>query len=281
MAAKMPFSSLLRVEPGTPLAGLDTRATPGVKDRARAAQKMIELQAQITELQERLYAEAHGGTGRSLLLIVQGMDTSGKGGVMRHVVGACDPQGVRLTAFKAPTEEERAHPFLWRIRNALPHPGQIGVFDRSHYEDVLIVRVHELVPRTVWARRYAQINRFEQQVERSGTTIVKVMLQISPEEQRARLSERLTRPDKFWKYNPQDVDERLRWHDYEAAYQAVIDRCQSDGAPWHVVPADRKWYVRYAVTRLLAEHLQAIDPQWPPAAFDLKAERRRLAAADV
>lgn len=284
MAIEMPFSSLLRVPPGTPLTELDTRATPGVKNRARAAQKTTELQARIAGLQERLYAEAHGGrdgAGRSLLLIVQGMDTSGKGGVMRHVVGACDPQGVRLTAFKAPTEEERAHPFLWRIRNALPHPGQIGVFDRSQYEDVLIVRVHELVPRAVWSRRYAQINRFEQQVAASGTTIVKVMLRISPEEQRARLSERLTRPDKYWKYNPQDVDERLRWREYEAAYQAVVDRCQTEHAPWHVVPADRKWYVRYAVTRLLAEHLQAIDPQWPPAAFDVKAERRRLAAADV
>ena len=284
MTAATPFSKLLRVEPGTLLAGLDTRATPGVKNRTRAADATVAYQAQIAELQERLYAEAHGpedGSGRSLLLIVQGMDTAGKGGVMRHVVGACDPQGVRLTAFKAPTPQELAHPFLWRIRNALPRPGEIGVFDRSQYEDVLIVRVHELVPRTVWSRRYAQINRFEQQVAAAGTTIVKVLLQISPEEQRERLSERLARPDKYWKYNPHDVDERLRWRDYEAAYQAVIDRCSTELAPWHVVPADRKWYVRHAVTRLLAEQLEAMDPQWPPATFDVEAERRRLAAADI
>ena len=160
---------------------------------------------------------------RSLLLVVQGMDTSGKGGIMRHVVGSMDPQGVRYTAFKAPTAEERSHPFLWRIRNAMPYPGQIGVFDRSHYEDVLIVRVHDLVPKTTWSRRYAQINAFEEKAVAAGTTVVKVMLHVSSDEQKARLTERLERPDKQWKYNPGDVDERVEWPHYQEAYQAVLD----------------------------------------------------------
>ena len=159
------------------------------------------------------------------------MDTSGKGGIMRHVVGQMDPQGVKYTAFKAPIAEERAHPFLWRIRNALPAPGQVGVFDRSQYEDVLIVRVHELVPRATWSRRYAQINDFEAKAVADGTTIIKVMLNISSDEQKARLTERLEREDKHWKYNPGDVDERLHWPEYQEAYQAVLEKTSTDAAP--------------------------------------------------
>ena len=196
-----------------------------------------------------------------MLLVIQGMDTSGKGGIMRHVVGAVDPQGVHITSFKAPSAEEKRHPFLWRIRNALPKPGQIGVFDRSHYEDVLIVRVHDLVPRTTWSRRYAQINAFEQGVVDSGTVVVKVMLHISSAEQKARLGERLEREDKHWKFNPGDIDERGRWADYMQAYQAALEKCSTDAAPWFVVPADRKWYARLAVTNLLLEALEAMDPQ--------------------
>jgi PPK2 family polyphosphate:nucleotide phosphotransferase len=184
---------------------------------------------------------------------------------------------VRYTAFKAPTPEERRHPFLWRIRNALPSPGKVGVFDRSHYEDVLIVRVHDLVPRTTWSRRYSQINAFEAQAVKDGTTIVKVMLHISNEEQKARLAERLERPDKHWKFNPGDVDERAKWPDYMEAYGVALEKCSTIEAPWFVVPADRKWYARFAVTNLVLEALERMAPQWPAVDFDVEEQQARLA----
>ncbi|PKW25515.1 polyphosphate kinase 2 family protein [Phycicoccus duodecadis] len=272
------WSGLLRVHPGFSLAEIDTASTPGFDGKkAEAAEVMGELQQRLGDLQERLFAESKGGGRRSVLLVIQGMDTSGKGGIMRHVVGAVDPQGVHITSFKAPSPEERRHPFLWRIRNALPAAGQIGVFDRSHYEDVLIVRVHDLVPPATWGRRYSQINRFEQGVVDAGTTVVKVMLHVSSDEQKSRLTERLERGDKYWKYNPSDVDERSHWADYMEAYQVALERCSTDAAPWHVVPADRKWYARLAVTNLLLEALERMDPQWPAADFDVEAERERLA----
>jgi PPK2 family polyphosphate:nucleotide phosphotransferase len=272
------WSNLLRVGPGFDLAAVDPASTPGfdgAKDHGESI--MADLQARLGDLQERLYAESKGGGQRSVLLVIQGMDTSGKGGIMRHVVGAVDPQGVRITAFKAPTPEEQSHPFLWRIRNALPEPGQIGVFDRSHYEDVLIVRVHDLVPRATWSRRYAQINRFEERVVADGTTVVKVMMHLSSDEQKARLGERLERPDKYWKYNPGDLDERGHWAEYMEAYQVALEKCSTAAAPWHVVPADKKWYARLAVTNLLLEALEAMDPQWPAPEFDVEEERTRLA----
>jgi PPK2 family polyphosphate:nucleotide phosphotransferase len=271
------LAELLRVRPGFRLADVDTRSTPGfdgTKNEGVAAQAAGA--DRLSELQERLYADA--GSGRSVLLIVQGMDTAGKGGIMRHVVGAVDPQGVRITAFKAPTPEELQHDFLWRIRRALPHPGQIGVFDRSHYEDVLVARVHDLVPRGVWQRRYVTINRFERSVVGTGRTLVKVMLHLSRQEQKERLVRRLQRPDKYWKYNPGDVDERERWDDYQRAYEAALTKCSTDEAPWYVVPADRKWYARWAVQQLLLDALEDIDPQWPPATFDVEHEKARLAA---
>lgn len=273
------FTEALRVGEGFNLFDTDPRSTPAWDgDKATAKEAMPALADEMSELQERLYAESRMGGKRSLLLVVQGMDTSGKGGIMRHVVGEMDPQGVSYTAFKAPTAEERKHPFLWRIRNALPQPGQIGVFDRSHYEDVLIVRVHELVPRNTWSRRYVQINAFEKGVVESGTTVVKVMLHISPDEQKARLMERLERPDKHWKFNPGDVDERTLWPTYQEAYQAVLEKCSAPEAPWFVVPADRKWYARLAVQNLVLEHLRAMDPQWPAADYDVETEKARLAA---
>ena len=276
-AEQVSFTQVLRAGDGFDLSALDPRATPGFDgDKAAGEEAMVGLAERLSELQERLYAESRGGGNRSVLLIIQGMDTSGKGGIMRHVVGAFDPQGVEITSFKAPSDEEKKHPFLWRIRNALPSPGDIGVFDRSHYEDVLIVRVHDLVPRSQWSRRYAQINDFEASVAESGTTVVKVMLHISSDEQKARLGERLDRPDKHWKYNPGDLDERARWADYQEAYQAAIEKCSTDVAPWFVVPADRKWYARLAVTNLVLEHLEALDPQWPKADFDVEAEQKRL-----
>ncbi|MFQ6170664.1 polyphosphate kinase 2 family protein [Oryzobacter sp. R7] len=272
------WSEVLRVGPGFSLVALDPASTPGFTGAKEDGEAVMgDLQQRLSDLQERLYAESRGGGARSVLLVIQGMDTSGKGGIMRHVVGAVDPQGVDITSFKAPSAEEKRHPFLWRVRRALPTPGDIGVFDRSHYEDVLIVRVHDLVPKATWSRRYAQINAFEQGVVDDGTTIVKVMLHISSEEQKARLTERLEREDKHWKYNPGDLDERSHWADYMQAYQAALEKCSTDAAPWFVVPADRKWYARLAVTNLLLEHLEAMDPQWPAADFDVEREKERLA----
>ena len=204
------------------------------------------------------------------------MDTAGKGGIVKHVVGAGNPQGIRYTSFGAPTKEEREHHYLWRIRNALPAAGHIGVFDRSHYEDVLIVRVHGLVPPEVWGGRYDEINAFEKELVDNGTTIVKCAMFVSLDEQKKRLAQRLGRPDKYWKYNPADIDERLLWPKYQEAYQAVLDRTSTEYAPWHVIPCDRKWYSRLAITELLIESLEALDLSWPPADFDVDAEKKRL-----
>lgn len=196
---------------------------------------------------------------------------------MRHVVGAMDPEGVRATAFKAPSKEEREHDFLWRIRNALPGPGRIGVFDRSHYEDVLVVRVHDLVEPSQWRERYALINAFERELVADGTTVVKVMLHISKAEQKERLGARLVDPEKYYKYNPGDLVERGFWDDYMEAYQVALTRCSTKDAPWFVVPADHKWYARYAVQTLLLEALERMDPPWPPAGYDLDEQRALLA----
>ena len=257
---------------------LEVRDEDGfVGDKAAGAAALAAGTDRLAELQERLFAASRVGGDRSVLLMVQGMDTSGKGGIMRHVVGATDPGGVKYTAFKAPTPEERAHDFLWRIDRALPDPGQLGVFDRSQYEDVLVVRVNELVPRSEWMRRYAQINAFERAALARGITVVKVMLHISSDEQKARLGERLDRPDKYYKYNPGDIAERARWDDYMEAYQAVLAKTSTKGAPWHVVPADRKWYARLAVQQILLEHLRGLDLEWPAATFDVATEQERLA----
>jgi PPK2 family polyphosphate:nucleotide phosphotransferase len=270
----------LRVGPGFALAGVRPGSTPGFPAGKSAGRAALAAGAQLfAALQERLFAEGRSGGARSVLLVVQGMDTSGKGGIVRHVVGAVDPQGVRHHAFAAPTEEELAHDFLWRVRQALPRPGQIGVFDRSHYEDVVVARVRGLVPRATWQRRYATINRFERSLVDDGTTLVKVLLQVSRAEQRERLGARLARPDKYWKYDPSDVDERLRWDQYQEAYQAVLDRCSPEHAPWYVVPADRKWYARWAVQQLLLDVLLRLDPHWPAPSFDVAVERARLAAS--
>ena len=207
-----PLSDVLRVGPDFELADADPAATPAFKGgKSRGERELADGRERVSDFQERLTAAAKGGASGSVLLVIQGMDTAGKGGIVRHVVGSCDPEGLRVTAFKAPTPEERAHDFLWRIRGALPPAGKVGVFDRSHYEDVLIVRVHELVPRAVWARRYATINRFEARLVDSGTTMVKVMLNVSAKEQKKRLMARLESEDKWWKYNPTDVDERQHW----------------------------------------------------------------------
>ena len=238
-----------------------------------------ERNVRFAGLQEMLYANGKAGDNRSLLLVLQGMDTAGKGGIVKHVVGAGDAMGIRYTGFGVPTEEERAHHYLWRIRKALPPGGHIGVFDRSHYEDVLVVRVHDLVPRDVWEPRYDEINAFEKELVDSGTTIVKCAMFVSLDEQKRRLAERLERPDKYWKYNPGDVTERLLWPAYQEAYQAVLDRTSTDHAPWFVIPCDKKWYSRLAINELLIEALKSMKLTWPPADFDIEAEKKRLAQA--
>lgn len=272
---------LLRVGDGFVLADVDPRSTPGYsKDKVQAADDLAAGSVQLDEYQERLFARSRvDATNASVLLVLQAMDSAGKGGIIRHVVGSVDPQGVALAAFKKPTPEELEHDFLWRIQKRLPEPGIIGVFDRSHYEDVLIGRVRELAPADEIERRYNAINEFEKKVTDAGTRVVKVMLHISPDEQKERLMERLERPDKHWKYNPGDVDERELWPKYMAAYQTVFERTSTEHAPWYVVPADRKWYARLAVQHLLLEALEDIDPQWPAATYDVEAEKKRLAAS--
>ena len=283
-SAKTPVrvSDLLRVRPGSvDLGAYETRATPGFAgDKAAANAELPELGTRLADLQERLYANGRSGDPRRLLLVLQGMDTSGKGGTVRHVVGSGDPTGLSITSFKAPTPEERSHDFLWRIRRALPEAGYVGVFDRSHYEDVLVVRVKSLVERRVWARRYASINRFEEGLVESGCTVIKVMLHISPEEQQERLLARLEDPTKYWKYKPGDVDERELWPAYQEAYEAALEQCSTDAVPWYVVPADRKWYRNWAISHLLLEHLEAMDLQWPDADFDVDAEKARVQASN-
>ena len=272
---------LLRVTEGFRLSDVDPRAAPGFVGGKREGRSELAAGATVlSEKQERLFAASRGGAaGDAVLLVLQAMDTAGKGGVVRHVVGAVDPQGIALTAFKKPTPEELEHDFLWRVEKRVPGEGMIGVFDRSHYEDVLIGRVRQLADADEIERRYRAIVEFEKRLVGRGIRIVKVMLHISKDEQRARLAERLDRPGKHWKYNPGDVDERLLWDDYQDAYQRAFERTSTDDAPWFVVPADRKWYARVAVQHLLLDALAAIDPQWPPAEFDVEAEKRRLAAS--
>ncbi|MDQ0649352.1 PPK2 family polyphosphate:nucleotide phosphotransferase [Microbacterium natoriense] len=271
----------LQVGEGFRLADVDPESKPGFSGgKAEGARALAAGLDDLNELQERLFAESRAGVAKdAVLLVLQAMDSAGKGGIVRHVVGGVDPQGVSLTAFKAPTDEERSHDFLWRIAKRLPEPGFIGVFDRSHYEDVLIGRVRGLAAPEEIEGRYAAINQFEADAAASGIRIVKVMLHISRDEQKERLMERLERPDKHWKYNPGDVDERLLWDEYMAAYQTVFERTSTEVAPWHVVPANAKWYARLAVQELLLAALEDIDPQWPKADFDVAAEKKRLAAS--
>ena len=276
-----PLTELLRLKPGAPvdLAALDTRATPGVQTRAQAEAEIAVLSARVSELQERLYAAAVGGSKRRVLLVLQGMDTSGKGGTVRHVAGLLDPNGTRIKAFKAPTPEELEHDFLWRIRENAPTAGQVGIFDRSQYEDVLVAKVRKLALPMHIGRRYGSINRFEKSLADDGCVVVKCFLHISPAEQRERLLARLENPDKHWKYSPGDVDDRLLWPEFQEAYRIALERCGTEDAPWHVVPADRKWYRNYAVLRLLIEAIEGIDPQYPAGDFDLEQERARVLAS--
>lgn len=271
-----PISDALRFTPGTPLADLDPRATPGFKgDKVDAERALPQLGPEMAELQEKLFAAGYTGSPKNLLLILQGMDTSGKGGILRHAVGLLDPGGTRLKSFKKPTKEELSHDFLWRIEREVPGAGEIGIFDRSHYEDVLVVRVHQIADAAEVERRYGAINAFERNLAASGTVLVKCMLHVSKEEQRERLLARLDDPTKQWKFKPEDVDERGHWDTYQEAYQVALDRC-SEAAPWYVIPSDRKWYRNWAIGQLLHEHLTAMGLDWPVPDYDIAEQRARL-----
>ena len=272
-------SDTLRVGPGFSVSDFDCASTPGFTgDEDHAEHLMARRGKALSNLQEQLFAEGRSDGTRSVLLVLQGMDTSGKGGIVRHVVGMVDPQGVEHQSFGVPTDEEKSHHYLWRIENSLPTPGHIGVFDRSHYEDVLVVRVHNFVEPAVWGERYEEINAWEAKVAASGTRIVKCALMVSKTEQLSRLAERLERPDKYWKYNPHDLDEREHWEAYMEAYQAAFDKCSTVIAPWHAIPADNKWFARLAITELLTEALEGLGLAWPAADFDVEAEKKRVAA---
>ena len=278
--AETTMTDLLRVPGGDfDLSRHDANSTPGFSgDKEGAKLDLAALAVPLAEQQELLYAEGYVGVQRSLLLVLQGMDTSGKSGTIRAVLGPMQPQGTVVEAFKKPTTEELAHHFLWRVRRVLPGPGSVGVFDRSHYEDVLIARVNSLVPKEVWQGRYDEINEFEEELADSGIRLVKVFLHISAAEQRRRLLARLDDPTKHWKFNPADIDERASWGAYEEAYEAVLTRCNTAAAPWYVVAGDRKWYRNWAVARLVLEQLQGLGLSWPVADFDVEQQKRRLVA---
>ncbi|MCR8898161.1 polyphosphate kinase 2 family protein [Gordonia sp. GONU] len=276
-----PAVEALRARTIGPIASFDADSTPGFDgDKDSGAELLAERGQTLADLQELLYANGRTGDHRSVLLVLQGMDTAGKGGIVRHVGGLLDPQGLSIKGFGKPTPEELQHDFLWRINKALPPAGRIGIFDRSHYEDVLPVRVHNLVPKSEWEKRYHIINQFESELVDNGTTIIKCCLVVSKDEQKARLAERLERPEKYWKYNPGDVDERAHWDDYLEAYQDIFDLTDKDSAPWFVIPANRKWFARLAVCELLTDALAGLDLDWPKADFDVEAEKKRLAASD-
>jgi PPK2 family polyphosphate:nucleotide phosphotransferase len=254
---------------------VDPDSAPGLKAGHHIAERQMAAQQDaLFELHERLFAERK----RALLVVLQGMDTAGKDGTVTHVVRNFNPQGVLISAFKAPTPEEKRHGFLWRIRKRVPVPGDIGIFNRSHYEDVLIARVHNLAPPAVIERRYGQINDFEKALVKGGTTIVKICLHISYAEQRKRLMARLDDPNKRWKFSEHDIDERAYWDDYMSAYGLAVTSCSTAWAPWYVVPANDKVYRNWAVTMLLAETLQEMNPQYPQPKLDIARLMKRLRA---
>ncbi|MDQ1514789.1 MAG: hypothetical protein QOE80_619 [Actinomycetota bacterium] len=270
----MSLRELLRARPDDddPLARHKTDSHPGVKDKKKAADSMAADSQPLAGLQERLWAEH----ARTILLVLQGIDTSGKDGTIDHVIGQVNPLGCRITSFKRPTPEEAKHHFLWRIRRALPEPGQLGVFGRSHYEDVIVPRVHGGLTEAQLDRRYGEIARFEADLAAGTTTVVKCFLHISSEEQRERILARLDDPDKRWKFEEGDIEERALWPKYQDTFREVLRRSNPDDAPWYVVPADRKWYRNWAVGRLLLETLVEMAPEYPRPALDIPALKARL-----
>jgi PPK2 family polyphosphate:nucleotide phosphotransferase len=252
----------LRIEKGRSirLARISTDATLGLADKAAALAQLAKIQPDITELQTRLHAEGK----RGVLLVIQAMDAGGKDGAVRGLHGALNPTGVRVVSFKVPAGRETEQDYLWRVHNECPRKGEIVLFNRSHYEDVLVVRVREFVAAQRWKKRYQHIANFEQMLADEGTEIIKIFLHISKEEQRVRQQERIDIPQKNWKFRVGDLEDRARWDNYMAAYQDAINKTSTPDAPWYVVPADRKWVRDVAVATILLQHLKRINPQYPP-----------------
>jgi PPK2 family polyphosphate:nucleotide phosphotransferase len=256
-----PFCERYCVRPGTrvDLHAIDPAEKGQFKGKKQAKNALKQLREDLVKLQERFYA----WDKRSLLLVLQATDTGGKDGTIEHVMHGTNPQGVEVTSFKVPTAEEMAHDYLWRVHKAVPARRMIGIFNRSHYEDVLVVRVHNLVPEAIWRQRYEEINAFEKLLANNGTTILKFYLHISKEEQARRLQARLDDPDKRWKFSKGDLKERLLWDDYRAAYTDALSLCSTSYAPWYVIPANHKWYRNYVIANILVETLRQLDPQFP------------------
>ena len=263
--------SRFRVKPGGKirLSDYDPADTSLMPDRAKADVKTQKDLLKLQDLQDRFYAEHQ----RALLIVLQGMDTSGKDGTIKHVMRGLNPQGCTVVSFKVPVGEELDHHFLWRVERAMPRHGHIGVFNRSHYEDVLAGPVHDLVPKKVWKKRYDQINRFEQLESELDTVILKFFLHISKDEQKKRLEERLKSPSKNWKFSPLDVKERELWDDYQDAYEDVLNKCSTKSAPWYVVPADHKWFRNWMVATIVVEKLKSLSPKYPRPKADLSKIR--------
>jgi PPK2 family polyphosphate:nucleotide phosphotransferase len=248
--------------PGTSidLAGIDPSGVDGAPgDKHETMDAVGDLRRELRDLQGRLWAER----AQALLVVLQALDAGGKDGTIKHVFKGVNAQGTKVTSFKQPNEDELEHDFLWRVHKVTPGKGEIGIFNRSHYEDVLVVRVHDLVPEAVWRRRYGIINQFEEGLEVAGTHVVKFFLHISKEEQAERLRRRLERPDKRWKFHQSDLDERKRWDDYQEAFADAITATSTASAPWYVIPSDHKWYRTWAVLTVLVATLREMDPQFP------------------
>jgi PPK2 family polyphosphate:nucleotide phosphotransferase len=260
------FRAALRVQPGSRvrLGRRDHGETLGW-DKVSAATELEKQLGRLTELQDRFWAEAK----RSVLVVLQGIDAAGKDGTINKVMEAFNPQGCPVTSFKVPSSEELAHDYLWRVHKAVPRKGEIGIFNRSHYEDVLVVRVHDLVPKAVWSRRYDEINDFERHLAANGTTIVKFFLTIDRDEQRDRFQARYDDPTKRWKFSMGDLAERKLWDDYQAAFDDALTKTSTEPAPWYVIPANRKWFRNLAVATILADTIAALRPAYPPVAKDV------------
>ena len=254
------MAQALSVKPGTriQLKDFEPGYTGGMNKESAEAEAARHTEA-IDKLAYRLYAEDR----RAVLVVLQGMDASGKDGTIRYVFRAVDPQSCQLASFKQPSGEELEHDFLWRIHREVPRRGCLGIFNRSHYEDVVVVRVHGLVPKAQWQQRFEQINEFEKMLTENGTTIIKCFLHISSKEQRERLQARLDNPSKRWKFRLGDLEERKLWNDYQQAYEDALTECNTKHAPWHIIPADRKWYRNFVVSRLVHEKLDEMNPQFP------------------
>ena len=262
MVAPTPESKRWRVKPGhrVDLADHDPGSSDGAPgERAETEAAIPALLSELADLQDRLWAEA----SRSLLVVLQALDAGGKDGTIKHVFRGVNPQGVRVTSFKEPTSVELAHDFLWRVHRATPRAGEIGIFNRSHYEDVLITRVHGLVPEATWKARYGLINSFEALLAQGGTTVIKLFLHISKDEQGKRFDQRMNDPDKRWKFRPGDLAEREHWDEYQVAYADALAATSTDASPWYIVPANHKWYRNWAVSRILIETLHEIGPHYP------------------